>query len=64
LSHEPNILSLYFEDKKYPWTRLGYTYDWGNPCHEVGLSEFVIKKDAEVIVEDIETVEEYFGYGA
>jgi hypothetical protein len=24
----------------YPWTRLGYTYDWGRPDHE-GLSEFV-----------------------
>jgi hypothetical protein len=25
----------------YPWTRLGYTYDWGSPSH-VGLSEFVV----------------------
>lgn len=25
----------------YPWTRLGYTYDWGNSSH-VGLSEFVV----------------------
>ncbi len=27
----------------YPWTGLGYTYDWGNPHFpHVGLSEFVI----------------------
>ncbi len=26
----------------YPWTRLGYTYDWGNPKNHVGLSEFVV----------------------
>lgn len=26
----------------YPWTRLGYTYDWGSPRH-VGLSEFVVR---------------------
>lgn len=27
----------------YPWTALGYTYDWGNPVHpHYGLSEFVI----------------------
>lgn len=25
----------------YPWTRLGYTYDWGSSSH-VGLSEFVV----------------------
>ena len=25
----------------YPWTRLGYTYDWGSPSH-IGLSEFVV----------------------
>jgi hypothetical protein len=34
----------------YPWTRLGYTYDWGNPKSEIGLSEFVIKQGAVVIV--------------
>lgn len=28
-----------------PWTRLGYTYDWGNPDHPVGLSEFILKID-------------------
>lgn len=30
----------------YPWTRLGYTYDWGNPNSEVGMSEFVIQGGA------------------
>jgi hypothetical protein len=30
-----------------PWTRLGYTYDWGNPKGHVGLSEFVIWVDPE-----------------
>jgi uncharacterized protein with beta-barrel porin domain len=25
----------------YPWTRAGYTYDWGNPTSNVGLSEFI-----------------------
>lgn len=31
----------------WPWTRLGYTYDWGNPKNHVGLSEFVIWVDPE-----------------
>lgn len=26
-----------------PWTRLGYTYDWGNPANPVGASEFMIR---------------------
>jgi len=43
----------------YPWTRLGYTYDWGNPYSEVGASEFVIKPQATV---DIETVIPTAGY--
>jgi uncharacterized protein with beta-barrel porin domain len=25
-----------------PWTRAGYTYDWGNPASDVGLSEFIL----------------------
>ena len=37
----------------YPWTRLGYTYDWGNPCREVGLSEFVIRSGATVDVQSV-----------
>ena len=28
----------------YPWSGLGYTYDWGNPLSTVGLSEFVLNK--------------------
>jgi hypothetical protein len=26
-----------------PWTRLGYTYDWGNSQNHVGASEFMIR---------------------
>jgi len=31
----------------WPWTRLGYTYDWGDSDDHVGLSEFVIRIDPE-----------------
>jgi len=46
--------------KKYPWTQLGYTYDWnaGNKSH-VGLSEFVIKPFREVVIEKIYATEDY-----
>ncbi len=43
----------------YPWTRLGYSYDWGNPGDEVGLSEFVIRKGAPVEVNSVAQTLEY-----
>lgn len=57
-----NILNSYFSQKsniKYPWTRLGYTYDWGNTKTEVGLSEFIIKKKSALIVKSIKKINEY-----
>jgi hypothetical protein len=48
-----NIIASYFPPNgsyKYPWTRLGYTYDWGNPSTKIGLSEFVLKKNSKVII--------------
>jgi hypothetical protein len=46
---------------KYPWTQLGYTYDWNpqNKTH-VGLSEFVIGTNKKIVVKDIYTTDEYF----
>jgi hypothetical protein len=45
---------------KYPWTQLGYTYDWNpeNKSH-VGLSEFVIGTNKKIVVKAIYTTEEY-----
>lgn len=43
----------------YPWTRLGYTYDWGDEDDEIGLSEYVIRAGAEVIVSSISGLYEY-----
>ncbi len=43
----------------YPWTRLGYTYDWGNPSTKVGLSEYIIKVSSEVEVYKVAPTLEY-----
>jgi hypothetical protein len=49
----------------YPWTRLGYTYDWGSSNH-TGLSEFVLhgrKADGSKIsvgIKSVKTTVEYF----
>lgn len=48
-----------YGENGYPWTRLGYTYDWGNPTSEVGLSEFVINTGATIEVEGVTNTEEY-----
>jgi hypothetical protein len=33
-----------------PWTRLGYTYDWGSKGEKYGLSEFIVVPGAEMDV--------------
>ncbi len=54
-----NIIWSYF-DSAYPWTRLGYTYDWGGGGEsDYGLSEFLILKDAVVTVEFTLTTEDF-----
>ena len=52
------IITSYYP-KKCPWTRLGYTYDWGNPYSHIGLSEFVLKNNSEVTVKSLQTTNEY-----
>jgi hypothetical protein len=56
------IESYYHEtwDKNYPWTQLGYTYDW-NPGSKtnIGVSEFVIDPYKDVIVHAFYTTESY-----
>jgi len=43
----------------YPWTRLGYTYDWGNSETRVGLSEFVIREGAQLTVHSVTPTNQY-----
>ncbi|NTU44688.1 MAG: hypothetical protein HGA99_04070 [Chlorobiaceae bacterium] len=43
----------------YPWTRLGYTYDWGNKRRHVGLSEFVIIPGSTVEINSISPTANY-----
>lgn len=57
--YEDNILSSYFPPA-YPWTRLGYTYDWAPNSDEQGLSEFVIRAGSSFAVDSLRTTETYF----
>ena len=56
-----NILYSYYP-LRYPWTRLGYTYDWADNGTEYGLSEFIIRNNAKVRVEKTYSNEEFFDY--
>lgn len=55
-----NIVSSYYIGKtKYPWTRLGYTYDWVDNGKEYGLTEFLVLKDSKATVEFTKTIPEF-----
>lgn len=43
----------------YPWTRMGYTYDWGNPKSEIGVSEFVINSGVTIDVKSVQPNDKY-----
>ncbi|MCD8089334.1 MAG: copper amine oxidase N-terminal domain-containing protein [Clostridiales bacterium] len=51
-----------YNPHKYPWTGLGYTYDWSKDSGEYGLSEFVLKDGSKALVEKTYTNEEFFEY--
>ena len=43
----------------YPWTRLGYTYDWHPSADEVGISEFIVRPGATVTVHAVASTAAY-----
>lgn len=59
-----NVYSRTAVNGPYPWTGLGYTYDWGGtaPSH-VGLSEFVINSGPNgipVFIKSATSIRDYF----
>lgn len=51
-----------YEESAYPWTRLGYTYDWANNGTEYGLTEFLIGENAPVQVAFTKTTEDFLSW--
>lgn len=48
---DENKRKAYAREGGYPWTRLGYTYDWGRTDgSKYGLSEFIVKDGAKLEV--------------
>lgn len=53
------VSSYYIGKTKYPWTRLGYTYDWADNGTEYGVTEFLVLKDSSVTVEFTKSIQEF-----
>ncbi|MEN0002916.1 MAG: hypothetical protein AAF798_02185 [Bacteroidota bacterium] len=54
-----NLRAESYGPEGYPWTQLGYTYDWGNPKYHVGLSECVVPEGATVLVNEAFNIYDY-----
>jgi hypothetical protein len=55
-----NIYNSYFgSGTGYPWTRLGYTYDWALKGSEVGVSEYCIKANSLIYVNKLSLALKY-----
>ena len=59
---DDNAEYSYAEDTPYPWTRLGYTYDWADNGNEYGLTEFLILEGSEIEVDWTKTTDEFINW--
>ncbi len=48
-----------YQENGAPWTRLGWTYDWGNPANPVGASEFLLAPSTPYEVHSTYSIDEY-----
>ncbi len=53
--------SNYVGSSAAPWTRLGYTYDYGNPNDKIGLSEYIVRYGSTIGIRSVTTIENYCG---
>lgn len=58
-----NLRGSSYGEGGYPWTQLGYTYDWSGDGDEVGLTELVIRAGASVGVAAVSDVAAVCGGG-
>ena len=57
---EQMLKSYQFANTKgYPFTRLGYTYDWNTDTPDLGVSEYIIREGAKIKVTNIMSTEDY-----
>lgn len=56
---DQQTLASYYRGSSYPWTRLGYTYDWAPGTDDYGLSEFIIANGSTVHVSETSTIDDF-----
>lgn len=57
--------TTYVGNPPYPWTQLGYTYDWADDKYNndhVGLSEFIVLGGSSIVIEKVMNTEELDNY--
>lgn len=55
-----DLIASSYGEGGYPWTRLGYTYDWNPDApDEVGLSEYVVAGGSTIGVDSVTSTDEY-----
>ncbi len=54
-----SLLGLHQVPGGFPWTHLGYTYNWKPGADPYGASEYIVRKGSQVIVENTLSPEEY-----
>lgn len=47
----------------YPWTRLGYTYNWHPGAPRYGASEYLVRRGTPIVVTSVSSVAAYCGRG-
>lgn len=47
------------EENQLLWSRLGYTYDWGQPDAPVGFSEYVVQRRVEMKLMRVRALSDY-----
>jgi hypothetical protein len=53
------MLSHWMIPQGYPWTRLGYTYNWRPGASRYGASEYVVRAGSRVRVLSVAPAAEY-----
>ena len=53
------VISKTLKEDGYPWTRLGYTYNWRRGADRYGASEYVIRQGSVVDVKEIIPYQDY-----
>lgn len=63
ITSSENKIVKWFQDQQrinlYPWTRMGYTYDWGDLNNHIGATEFVNRIGYFAEFDDYKTVTEF-----